>query len=125
MTDAPDLLPCPFCGASDKSDVFVERHADEISWEVSCNATDCLAAGPLRKTRREAVTAWNTRTPDPRIAEMEAALAKADRNRLTALNVAAAEDDHAEILRLRAATDDVANAIAAAQEDGQADENAR
>jgi Lar family restriction alleviation protein len=63
MTDSTDnaLKPCPFCGAADSSEVFVERRDDGRTWEVTCDATDCIAAGPVRPTKREAVAAWNRR----------------------------------------------------------------
>lgn len=55
---APELKPCPFCGARD---VFVERRTDGYSWEVTCDAAECSVAGPVRATKREAIAAWNTR----------------------------------------------------------------
>lgn len=62
-TKAQGLLPCPFCGASDPSDVFVNRlQSDGRRWTVYCTATDCLTEGPHRATKREAIAAWNTRS---------------------------------------------------------------
>ncbi|MBY6005413.1 Lar family restriction alleviation protein [Salipiger bermudensis] len=62
MTEAPKLKPCPFCGASDPSDVYVDRlQSDGRRWAVLCTATDCLVEGPHRATKREAIAAWNTR----------------------------------------------------------------
>lgn len=58
-----DLKPCPFCGASDTSDVYVDRlQNDGRRWAVRCDALDCIVEGPHRATKREAITAWNTRT---------------------------------------------------------------
>jgi len=55
-----DLKPCPFCGASDPSEVFVDRH-EPRRWAVFCTALDCIVEGPHRATKREAIEAWNTR----------------------------------------------------------------
>ena len=63
MTQEPN--PCPFCGAHDSSEVFAERRSDDRTWEVTCDADECIAAGPVRATKREAIAAWNTRAAMP------------------------------------------------------------
>ena len=66
-----ELKPCPFCGASDPSDVFVGRlQSDGRRWAVACEATDCLTEGPHRATKREAIAAWNTRAT-PKVKPLE------------------------------------------------------
>ncbi len=47
-----DLKPCPFCGSSDV-DMF----------QVSIMCTPCAAEGPTANTTKEAIAAWNRRTP--------------------------------------------------------------
>ncbi|KAA8387655.1 restriction alleviation protein, Lar family [Acetobacter sp. DmW_136] len=55
------LKACPFCGDAHR---LVATVTDEVSalvlnnW-VSCE--NCDAEGPLKKSRIEAITAWNTR----------------------------------------------------------------
>jgi Lar family restriction alleviation protein len=64
MTDttheAPDLLPCPFCGGEAK---FYHR-PDDSGWSntdwVSCSG-DCGASTCMHETKEEAIAAWNTR----------------------------------------------------------------
>jgi hypothetical protein len=59
MADAPELLPCPFCGG-EKLKVFCNC--------VVCCSPDCGASGPdLGDTRDEvgAIAAWNRRAPAP------------------------------------------------------------
>jgi Lar family restriction alleviation protein len=95
MTDttheAPDLLPCPFCGGEAK---FYHR-PDDSGWSntdwVSC-AGDCGASTCMHETKQEAIAAWNTRSDDlikERSDEVQAAVAGALRE---AANVAARHD---------------------------------
>jgi Lar family restriction alleviation protein len=83
MTDttheAPDLLPCPFCGGEAK---FYHR-PDDSGWSntdwVSC-AGDCGASTCMHETKEEAIAAWNTRSDDlikERSDEVQAAVAAA------------------------------------------------
>jgi Lar family restriction alleviation protein len=83
MTDttheAPDLLPCPFCGGEAK---FYHR-PDDSGWSntdwVSC-AGDCGASTCMHETKQEAIAAWNTRSDDlikERSDEVQAAVAAA------------------------------------------------
>jgi len=61
MTDAPKLLPCPFCGCTDIG------HTSEDDVAIAC--LDCFGRGPFIEGSREdaatwdrARTAWNTRS---------------------------------------------------------------
>lgn len=71
------LLPCPFCG---KCDLHVFDNC------VVCGNPSCGGTGPDLghcigpKCRADAIAAWNTRTPDPRITDLEARLAAAEAN---------------------------------------------
>lgn len=63
------LKPCPFCGRIDKLKVWkTEQHLKNgviENWSVSCSAagdeTGCGGTGGTRRTKKEAVEAWNTR----------------------------------------------------------------
>lgn len=76
MTDAPDLLPCPFCGLSNAtaqtdSETFHDQHLGMV------RCLDCDATGPLPEnshdTPEEAISAavlkWNTRASPMTTAE--------------------------------------------------------
>lgn len=53
------LKPCPFCGG--KAVVgWQVMHGDKI-WHVECQSVECSTSECYRKTRREAIAAWNTR----------------------------------------------------------------
>lgn len=64
------LKPCPFCGRIDKIKVWkTEQRIDDIrieDWRVTCNMegdeTGCGGSGGVRRTKKEAIEAWNTRT---------------------------------------------------------------
>ena len=52
-----ELKPCPFCGCPDNNvcedyDVFY----------AECGNPDCDAFGPSRKTKQQAIDAWNKRS---------------------------------------------------------------
>lgn len=74
MTDTPvmepgtALLPCPFCGG----EAAVE--SPTCGYRVQCVEDGCYTAGPWPDdcTEAEAITAWNTRTPDPAPSLLEA-----------------------------------------------------
>lgn len=60
MTEDVKLEPCPFC----QSDNHYVACGSSLYWG-KCVA--CGAEGPTKDGRAEAVAAWNTRAPDPRI----------------------------------------------------------
>jgi Lar family restriction alleviation protein len=66
-----DLKPCPFCGG-DKNIVCTTEYDGRDAYAVSCRYHEChgsiftLGYGYFAD-RAEAIAAWNTRTPDPRI----------------------------------------------------------
>lgn len=68
----PNLKPCPFCGRVDKLNVReIKQILDEIvikQYSVFCDAsgdkTGCGASCGYRRTRNEAVKAWNRRADD-------------------------------------------------------------
>lgn len=77
-----ELKPCPFCGGEAEITRFdVEWPGMYAKYEYSgcCNNSRCLADMGLaykQDCEEDALAAWNTRTPDPRIAELQAALDK-------------------------------------------------
>ena len=80
MTDttheAPELLPCPFCGGEAR---YYHR-PDTTGWSntdwVSCSG-DCGASTCMHETKKEAISAWNTRNDDLVQAAVAAALREA------------------------------------------------
>lgn len=68
-----ELLPCPFCGSVAEMQEGEKGQAGcfEFIYDVECS--ECLCRTYYWKdTEDEAITAWNTRAPDPRIAALEA-----------------------------------------------------
>ena len=66
-----DLKPCPFCG----SDPMPEFYSSEggTGYAIHCQAEACPAWPSAHgENEEEAIAAWNTRAPDPRLAEVEA-----------------------------------------------------
>ena len=59
------LLPCPFCGVIPESGNVDERF--ESSYNIVCTNNACTGMPSTENydTPAEAITAWNTRTPDP------------------------------------------------------------
>jgi hypothetical protein len=62
MTQAkpmPEPKKCPFCGGR------VETHCNGGYWSmdevfyIECNSRQCGLIGPIRKTKRGALNAWN------------------------------------------------------------------
>lgn len=74
-----DLIHCPFCGSTD---VYVSLHSSNPSRIPSDTVAhgqcqDCFMIGPAsahsdpQEAKRMAMEAWNTRAPDPALAELE------------------------------------------------------
>ena len=66
---ASELRPCPRCLATGE---ILYHHGDR--WLPQCPA--CGLSGPTYFVRDEAVAWWNTRVPDPLLAEMATAIEK-------------------------------------------------
>lgn len=49
-------LPCPFCRGTN---LMIDNFSGRLPYAVSCEAVDCSAIGPARKTKADAVAAWN------------------------------------------------------------------
>jgi len=58
MDKQDTLLPCPFCGASDKSYLFKVSSADTVCF-VECSRCGCQ--GPSGIDKDQAAIFWNTR----------------------------------------------------------------
>ena len=70
-SEAERLLPCPFCGAKDRTVAGVKDHTLCVLerpsrgpgyapyWSVECDG--CCAEGSPQDTQEQAITAWNTR----------------------------------------------------------------
>ena len=56
MTDAAELLPCPFCGGE-----AMLQTVWRASFEAACDS--CTARGPRASAPAEAIAAWNRRHP--------------------------------------------------------------
>ena len=69
--EAPELLACPFCGGAARS---VNCDDSPFGSYVECIAPSGCDATVCALTEVEAITAWNTRTPDERIAGLVSAL---------------------------------------------------
>ena len=68
MSRIKGLLPCPFCGG--KASIFEFANG----WSVDCDNDRCVTQPTLANMfhkKEQAVVAWNTRTDDKRIAELE------------------------------------------------------
>lgn len=65
------LAPCPMCG---KSVATIWNPIDNM-WTVECYDGDggCMVSVD-RRTRAEAIAAWNTRAPDPEIQRMRSVI---------------------------------------------------
>lgn len=76
-----ELRECPFCG-SNKVTIEWEpcapiTHPDtNRRWFAEC--TQCSCQGPFCQRETEVIKAWNTRTTDKRVEELEVALDKLD-----------------------------------------------
>lgn len=68
MSDIERLRACPFCGERPGVTILHYRNPESYRFQVGC---DCGADGSEEAAEVEAIAAWNTRAPDPRIAELE------------------------------------------------------
>jgi hypothetical protein len=77
--EAMTLLPCPFCGGKAELREDLDYHTGKPNgkWWAICPPCDLIRDQGFCVSRDEAITAWNTRTPDPRIEVLERALAYA------------------------------------------------
>lgn len=60
------LRPCHWCAAPTE---VVELSPQPPMWHVECTSFECCSVGPMRETKAEAISAWNTRS-DPRYEEL-------------------------------------------------------
>ena len=65
MTDASELLPCPFCNGKN-----IERGWRHNGAQSYC--IDCQAKGPREASENETASSWNTRTDSIAVALIEA-----------------------------------------------------
>lgn len=68
MSEKIKLKPCPFCG--NEAEVIKAHSSFLLPYTVVCTTEECGASvGKFRRTREEAVGAWNTRKPIEKIVE--------------------------------------------------------
>jgi Lar family restriction alleviation protein len=60
MSEANEILPCPFCGKN--ADVMYSETRSHFRHSVLCN-DGCLAEGPIATSDQEAIALWNRRAP--------------------------------------------------------------
>lgn len=84
-----ELLPCPFCG----SDRVLTPTMGSLTW-ASC--AGCSCDGPAEDGRRQAITAWNTRTREKMLVE---ALEKSDAAQANLVRMAERERESARHVR--------------------------
>ena len=67
-----ELKPCPFCGGTDIGMTYCQPYSLDIPYDIfgckNCGANFYAKATSIEQSGRT----WNTRAPDPRIAELEA-----------------------------------------------------
>lgn len=105
--EAITLLPCPFCGGEATVDSdWPSAHC------VECE--QCSAAGPFDETKEQAITAWNTRTPDIQVSDLVSAL-KATTHEVEAMIPCVYHDITRD--SMQAVADNARAALASFQED--------
>jgi Lar family restriction alleviation protein len=57
QVEAPEILPCPFCGNHDL--LLTDQLSEDGEWNVFCH--DCGGGSGWKRERNNAVMAWNTR----------------------------------------------------------------
>ena len=57
-----ELKPCPFCG----NEVVLQGHKDN-GWAIECDLCRPIKCKYYFNTKKDAISFWNTRTPDPRV----------------------------------------------------------
>ena len=65
MSDAPELLPCPFCGGKARA---IRSKLIRGAYEVQCKNSHIN--GLIWETAENAIAAWNRRTPSPEVAAL-------------------------------------------------------
>lgn len=74
------LKPCPFCGGEAHS--MQHRSGDEDIFYTTIGCKSCfVSTADFEDAPKDAAASWNTRVPDPRIAELEARAEKAEAER--------------------------------------------
>lgn len=64
MTDAPELLPCPFCGGDAQMQAQQGANSKPYAWHVIHHCKQGFIrfdSGKVKSTEAEVVVAWNTR----------------------------------------------------------------
>lgn len=61
-----ELKPCPFCGGEVSKLKYFNNQIHENLWQIGCDECEFYMEQPFEQ---EAIKAWNTRTPDPLLAE--------------------------------------------------------
>ncbi len=74
-----ELKPCPnpWCEAAEREGDFRPQVQYSNFGLVYVACTSCTMAGPTRQHEADAIAAWNTRQPDPLVAELRETLANA------------------------------------------------
>lgn len=68
MSEEAKLLPCPFCGGRA---TFTKLYRSLYSFVAQCETCRCYAGGTAYKNDSFNANAWNTRAPDPQLADAQ------------------------------------------------------